>query len=464
MGIGGSGISGVASLALAKGYQVTGCDLVDSGTYTRQLAEKGVTITIGHAKEHLVDQDLLVVSPAVYFTSKKNPEFLEATKNKKIMTWQKFLGKYLQDGMEVLCVAGTHGKSTTTGLLASILIDAGLNPSVMIGANVPDWGGNMRNGSSKYFITESDEFFDNFLNFTPNAIILNNIEYEHPDYFKNEKQMYESYVKHVNSLVGKKILIINQDSEGNKHLFKLMQLNNRNDLDIYGYTISGNKLFDVTNSWVVSKITKDNESTSFTFFNKRFNRSKRIKMKLLGNHNVSNAMGTVILAECLKIPGQIIKSSISKFTGVGRRVELLGNLNGALLFDDYAHHPTEIQATISVLRQRYPKNKLWIICEPHSYSRTKAVLSQYKTCFSGADRIIITPIFPARDTNTFSMTSDSIVAVAQGGKYNIQALESFDLIVKYLKEKVSRNDIVVVMGAGNSTKLAHDLLPKRNAS
>lgn len=458
MGIGGSGISSVASLAVDKGFVVTGCDLSDTGTYTKQLQEKKVQIVVGHAKEHLVNKDMLIVSPAVYFTSNENPEFLEARKKKKIMTWQKFLGKYLQKEMEVLCVAGTHGKSTTTGLLASILISAGFDPSVMIGANVSDWGGNMRNGSSKYFVTESDEFFDNFLNYIPSAIILNNIEYDHPDYFKREKQMYESYIKHINSLVGKKVLVINQDSVGNKRLFEQMHLDKRKDLMLYGYTIKGNRLFEVDDSWVASEIIKTRKSTSFTLTCKKINFSKRMTMKLLGTHNISNAMGAVILAHQLKISDLKIQKALKQFSGVVRRVELVGKMNGAWVYDDYAHHPTEIKATIAVLRQRYPKNKIWLVCEAHSFNRTKTLLSGYKDCFNGVEEVIIAPIFRARDKKTYNLTPQTIVDIASNGDYGIRAPGDFVKITSYLKKHVFKGDVIVTMGAGGSTKLAHMLI------
>jgi len=373
MGIGGSGISGVADLAKKMGYQVSGCDL-----------ETG-----GHDVKHLRNVDLVVATPAVFYQSPKHPEVVEARKRKIFMTWQEFLGKYLQVGKKVICVAGTHGKSTTTAIAGKLLIDAGLDPSVVVGANVPDWGGSSRFGHGKYFVVEADEFYDNFLNYDPDMIILNNIEFDHPDYFKNEAAVKASFRKFIQRLKGRKILITQKDS-----------------------------------------------------LHKRFN------LKLFGEHNQKNANMVYVLGKKLGIAEEKIISSLESFSGIERRMELILDKKEIKIYDDYAHHPTAIRATLAALREKYPKNRIWTIVEPHGFVRTKALLPLYKNVFKDADKVIIGPIFKARDQKTFGMTPQKIAEIS--GFPKASGVNSFDQITKIIKKGIKSGDIVLVMGAGKS--------------
>lgn len=340
MGILGSGMSGVASLASKMGYTVTGCDLND----------------VGHDKAHLTDIDYLVVSPAVLYQNKKHPEFIEGQKRNVVMTWEEFVGKHLMKDKFVIAVAGTHGKSTTTAMIGKLLIDNGFDPTVLLGAKVPEWGGNSRYGKSKYFVIEADEFNDNFLNYNPNIIIINNIEYDHPDYFKNKNQFEESFKKFIKKLTGKKLLITEKDSK-----------------------------------------------------NKKFN------LLIFGKHNQKNANMVYILGKKLKINEKNIIQSIESFKGIGRRMEEIETN----IFDDYAHHPTAIKTTIDGLREKYPNNKIWAIIEPHGYKRTKSLLKLYKDVFVSADEVIIGPIYKARDKRIFGITNESIARVSNHNNIKI---------------------------------------------
>jgi UDP-N-acetylmuramate--alanine ligase len=205
LGIGGSGVAGVAKLAKKFGYEVTGCDLEESTAY-------GEKIYKGHNVDHLKDIDLLIVSPAVYYQNSKNPELVEGEKRGIVMTWQEFLGKILLKDKKLICIAGTHGKSTTTAMAGKLLIDNGFDPVVVVGANVPGWAGNSRFGEGEYAVVEADEFNNNFLNYHPEIAIINNIEFDHPDFFKNEKEVQDSFDKFIKNLVGPKILITDRKS------------------------------------------------------------------------------------------------------------------------------------------------------------------------------------------------------------------------------------------------------------
>ena len=367
MGVSGSGMSGVASLASKMGYTVTGCDLK----------------TGGHNKKHLNGIDLLIVSPAVLYQSKNEPELLIAKKKKIVMTWEEFVAKFLMKNKFVIAIAGTHGKSTTTAMIGKMMIDNGFDPTVLIGAKIPEWNGNSRYGKSKYFVIEADEFNDNFLHYKPEIAIVNNIEFDHPDYFKNKKQFKDSFDKFIKQLVGEKILISEKDS-----------------------------------------------------LNKKF------KLKVFGKHNQKNANMAYLLGKRLGISDQKIIKSLENFNGIGRRMEEISDN----IFDDYAHHPTAIKTTLQGLRKKYPTKKILAIIEPHGYKRTKALLNLYDGVFDSVDKVIIGPIYKARDEIDKTISSEMVAKASNHP--NAKVTNDVANISK------NNNDIVIFMGAGNSNQWA----------
>lgn len=391
VGIGGSGISGIAFLSEKLGYKVSGCDL-EAKTYYRE------NIIQGHDPSHVRGADLVVVSPALLYDKNLNPEILEAKKTGKLMTWQEFLGSVLLKNKKLICIAGTHGKSTTTAMAGKMLIDAGFDPTVVVGAFVPEWGGNSRFGKGEYAVVEADEFNNNFLHYHPDIAIINNIEFDHPDFFKNEEDVRESFRKFIGNLTGDKILITSEDSP-----------------------------------------------------HKHFN------LSVMGEFNQKNANMVYVLGKKLGInEGKIIKS-LESFKGIGRRMELIADENGLKVFDDYAHHPTAIKATLEGLRSEYPKAKILAVIELHGYKRTKALLSKYNGVFDSADKVVIGPIFQARDEVDNSITPQK-VAEASYHK-NILAFDSFDKLIGNCKLEIVNRDyeIIVVMGAGKSYLWAKEI-------
>jgi UDP-N-acetylmuramate--alanine ligase len=389
-------MAGVGFLAEKMGYKVTGCDLEESTAYANNIYK-------GHDKSHLKDADFLVVSPAIYFQNLDNPELAEGKKRGIVFTWEEFLGRYLVEDKKVICVAGTHGKSTTTAMVGKMLIDAGFDPSVIVGAKVPEWNGNARYGKGEYFVIEADEFNNNFLNYHPDIAIINNIEFDHPDFFKSEKEVRESFDKFVKNLKGDKILITSEDSP-----------------------------------------------------HKHFN------LKVLGEHNQKNANMVYALGRKLGISDEEIVRSLETFSGLERRMELIADLpaqagkNGVKVYDDYAHHPTAIKATLEGVREKYPNAKILVIDEPHGYKRTKALLSEYKGVFDSADKAVIGPIFQARDEIDESVTPQKVARTSN--HKNAFGLNSFEEIIEKLSCKagsgfareIDNYDVIVVMGAGKS--------------
>lgn len=391
MGIGGSGMAGVAFLASKMGYEITGCDLEGSTAYAKNIFK-------GHDPKHLEGIDLLVVSPAIYFQNKNNPELLEGEKRNIVITWEKFLGEYLTKDKKVICVAGTHGKSTTTAMIGKLLIDNGFDPSVVVGAKIPEWNGNARFGKGEYLVIEADEFYNNFLNYHPDIIVLNNIEFDHPDFFKNEEEVRKSFKKFINNLKGDKILITSEDSP-----------------------------------------------------HKYFN------LKVFGEHNQKNANMVYALGKKLGISNSDIVKSLESFEGIERRMQLLGEEHGVKVYDDYAHHPTAIKTTLEGLRHEYPNAKILAIIEPHGYKRTKALLEKYKGVFDSVDKAIIGPIFQARDEIDESITSLKVAEVSC--HRDIEAFDSFERLIEKYKLKIENCDyeIIVVMGAGKSYLWAKEI-------
>ncbi len=390
VGIGGSGISGVAKLATKMGYQVTGCDLEKNTAYVKNVFQ-------GHDVSHIKNTDMVVVSPAVFFQDKKIAEIELAKKEGKLITWQELLGKHLLKNKKLICIAGTHGKSTTTAMAGKLLVENGFDPIVVLGAAVPEWDGNSRFGEGEYAVVEADEFNNNFLNYKPDIAIINNIEFDHPDFFKNEEDVKKSFEDFKKNLVGDKTLITKKDS-----------------------------------------------------LNKKFN------LKIPGVHNQENANMVFLLGIKLGISQENVIKSIESFKGISRRLELIGEENGIKIYDDYAHHPTAIAATLEGLREIYPDNKIWTIVEPHGFSRTHSLLGSYKGVFDQADNVIIGPIFKARDTETFGVTPDTVAGASEHKE--IVGTDSLDKIKEIVAREANSGDVIIVMGAGKSYLWAREIL------
>ena len=456
MGIGGSGISAVAVMAKKKGIDVTGCDLNTNTPYSDNLRREIKDIYKGHNSNHLKGVDLLVTTPAVIFQNNKHPEIIESKKRGILITWEKFLGKYLQIGKKVICVAGTHGKSTITAMVGILLEKSGYDPSVVIGATVKECKANYRIGKGKYFVTEADEFYDNFLNYSPNYLILNNIEFDHPDYFSSFDDVIKSFIRFLKNLREEKILFVNQDSEGVKELLSRIDKKYLKTIYIVGYTLKKSPLIKLGDSFYGEIVKKENNITYFNVTNKERRFKYGFSISIPGEYNVLNSIGVIALGNILKIGNSEIKEGISNYKGIGRRFELLGEKKGIKVYDDYAHHPTAIKATLSALRQMYPENEITVVVEPHSYSRTKALLKDYNGIFESIDKVVIGPIFKARDSQDFGVSGQAIVEACN--HHRAIYLESMEKIIKLMKTEEKQGSIIFVMGAGDSYRWAREIL------
>lgn len=423
MGIGGSALAGVAILAKKYGFEVNGCDLVKETAYSHTLDKFGIKSLVGHNVNHLKDVDILAVSPAVLFTTPMHPEIKEARKRKILMTWQEFLGRYLQKNKTVIAIAGTHGKSTVTVMVGLMMEEGGLDPTVEVGAIVPQWGATVRFGQSKYFVCEADEFNNNFLNYSPGIIIINNLEMDHPEFFQDFNEFLGAFVKLIKKLKEPKILIVNkEDKELQKLLIKMRP-------------------------WL------DKEKVKVV----DFYRGEIFNLQVSGIHNELNARAAMACGQELKIDFKKIKKALENFKGISRRFELIGERKGIKVYDDYAVHPTAVEATLKAARQKYPKQKIWAVFEPHQYSRLKLFLNDFAKSLRLADQIIITAIYPGREKMDSSIKAEDLVKKI--GK-KTEHLKNFKEIVEKVSQQAKQGDIIIVLGAGKSYLLSKMILEK----
>ncbi len=491
MGIGGSGASAAAAIAQAQGFEVTGCDLSPHNEFTGVF--KSNQLLAGHNPEHLychpersegslanastlnksrLDRghstesvlrdsslitqndknnrngekvDILAVTPAIFSLDPENPELIAARgKGIPIMTWQEFLGTYLAKDKFVIAVSGTHGKTTTTAMIAKMLEDAGLDPTVLLGAIVPKWGTNYRIPRQKvhdreYFVIEADEFNDNFLPTKPDIAVVTNIEMDHPEYFKDLAAVKDSFKKFL--LETKQTVVANLTDPGVAEVMKVL-------MKTPHQISSGRGRFETYLDYSKNKLN--------------------FSLQIPGQFNMLNALATLQVGLLLEIEPQIIKQSLQSFTGVSRRFEYIGEYLGAkvsfpkenspMVYSDFGHHPTEIEETMKAVREKFPKERILLIYQPHMFSRTKALFSDFVKVFQKvpADKTYILDIYPSRETDTGLVTSKQLVEAIK--KPSVLYLGGVKGALEKIKPEIRKGDIVFFMSAGDTDKLAKDLV------
>jgi len=456
MGIGGSGIAPIAMLAKAAGFEVSGCDYQET-YYEETLLHHQVAFTIGHDISHLDDVDILAVSPAIYDINPNHPELLEGIRREIVMTWQEFMGLYLQKDKKVISIAGTHGKSTTT-ILAGLTLEAGgFDPSVQAGTIYKPWDAGCRIGKSEYFVGEADEFNCNFLNYSPDIAIINNIEMDHPEFFKSFDEFKEAFRKFIMRIKPNGMLIVNEESQGIREvLLEIKPWLINQEIKLVGYYL--NQAFDYPFDIEYKGEIMQYEEDGMLFKVNGESLHDHIKLGILGDYNVSNALGVMSAALSLGISPEIIKNTFENYRGIGRRTELVADVHGIRVYDDYGHHPTAIAAVIENFKKIYPSNKLYAVIEPHQISRLRMFPEAYLETFSKADETIVTKSFIGREIHKHLEPIDLNEMVKQVKKRNTVYIEFFDDIVKTLSDKVITGDIVIVFGAGKAYEITKKLV------
>ena len=444
IGIGGVSMSGIAAILKNWGFTVTGSDTNDSENI-QALMQKGIKVVIGHSLEDVANSDIVVYSAAV---KQDDPEMLEA-KNLHIPTIERadFLGELTRCYKDTICISGTHGKTTTTSMIALCFLEALEDPSIQVGAYLKQLGGNYMVGNSEHFIIEACEYVESFLKFSPKAEVILNIDNDHLDYFKTFENIKNAFIKYVKLLPDDGVLIINADDT--------------NCLDLAQYTNATIITYGIQNKeadFYAENIIFDHDGfAEFDVFY-RGELFDKIKLSIPGIHNVLNALSCIALCTKYGIEKNAIKSALLKFTGAHRRFEFKGKIdNKVSVYDDYGHHPTEILATAKSLS--YKKyNHSWVIFQPHTYSRTKNLLEDFANSLLSFDHVIVLDIYAARDKNTYGISSkdlvNQLIAIGKDAKY----IPDFNECVSYVKNNVKENDIVMTLGAGTVTEIGPMLI------
>ena len=446
IGIGGISMSAIAETLKNWGFKVTGSDSTESDI-TKKLIMHGIPTKIGHDLDNSKKADLIIYSAAI---SDKDPEIILAKENSiPIVGRGEFVGFLTKLYDEAICISGTHGKTTTTSMISICFINAQKDPTIEVGALLNKINGNYRVGNSEYFILESCEYKGNFLKFFPNTAVILNIDNDHLDYYKTFDNIIKTF-KEFSQLVEKDGLIVTNADDIN--CYELKKIVNCKFIS-YGLTnpnsnfIAKNISFD-DNGFAKFDVYKNNE-----FY-------ENIQLSVAGKHNVYNALACICVCDYYNISPEIIKDSLKEFSGASRRLEFKGKLeNNISIFDDYAHHPTEISATANAIKNK-KYNKSWVIFQPHTYSRTKSLLNDFADALTNFDNIILLDIYAARETNTYGISSKDLVQkISSKGKKALY-MPNFDDVIKYIKENTSPNDIIITLGAGTVTNIGPMILEK----
>lgn len=439
IGIGGISMSAIAETLKNWDFTVTGSDLNQS-IITDNLNKHGIKTTIGHDLENSKKADLIVYSAAI---SDTDPEMLIAKENNIPLVGRgEFVGYLTKLYKETICISGTHGKTTTTSMLSVCFINADKDPSIEVGALLDSIGGNYRVGNSEFFILESCEYKGNFLKFFPHTEIILNIDNDHLDYYKTFDNIVKTFKDFSLLLNEDGLLVTNADDKNCYDLRNII----KSKFISYGIE---NEAAD----FLAKNISFDaNGFAKFDVY-KNNNFYETIELSVAGKHNVLNALACICVCDFYGISKEIIKKSLKQFTGAERRLEFKGKLpNNVSIFDDYAHHPTEITATANAIRNK-TYNESWVIFQPHTYSRTKLLLNDFAEAVSNFDNIIILDIYAAREQNTYDISSEDLVKAINSKGKNAIYIPNFDEVISYVKSNIKENDIIITLGAGTVTKL-----------
>ena len=438
IGIGGISMSSLASIAHTNGIKVGGSDNSESESVIK-LREKGIKVFHGHSAENVKGYSAVVYTAAI---APDNPELVYARENEiPCINRAEYLGNLMLSYTNRIGVAGMHGKSSVTGMIAHLFIEGSKDPTVLNGANTAELGGGAyRIGEGDGFIFEACEYKDSFLSFYPDTAVLLNLEMDHVDYFHSLQQIKDSFEKYANK--AKTVFAYGNDEnlmDAIKNCKTDIITYGKNDknLDFCAFDIKENDL-----GFNVFKIAHKGEYLC------------DVELSVPGEHNVTNATVAIAVAVTNGIDAFFAAKSMKSFKGVNRRAEYKGEKNGVVIFDDYAHHPSEIESSLKGLK-KLCKGDLWCIYQPHTYSRTAGLFEEFCNCFGSADKLIFAEIYAAREVNTFGISSKDLADRIDGAKF----FDTFEEIAEYVEKNARKGDLVVTMGAGDIFKV-HQILLK----
>ncbi|MBU3145896.1 UDP-N-acetylmuramate--L-alanine ligase [Clostridium sp. CF012] len=438
IGIGGISMSGLAEILIKNDYKVSGSDM-QSSHITNKLIDNGAEISIGHNGDNIKDADLVVFTAAI---SPENPEYLKAVElNLPLMDRAEFLGHIMKGHKYNVAVSGTHGKTTTTSMIAHIILKENVDPTILVGGELDVISGNVLAGNGDYFITEACEYKASFLKFFPYIGAITNIDADHLDYYRDINHIKETFVKFINLIPKEGYLIANIDDDNVKEILN----NNSYNCNVLTYGINEGML-------KAKNISYNNLGCATFDVYKNDHLLFKIDLNVPGQHNVLNALASIGTALCLDFTEDSITSGLSNFRGTHRRFELKGTKDGVTVIDDYAHHPTEIKAFLSAVKN-YPHNKIYCVFQPHTYSRTISLFEDFSNSFYDMDNLILADIYPAREKDTGAISSNMLGDRIREKNINCINFHSFDEIFNYLKDNLKDGDVLLTMGAGDVVKI-----------
>jgi UDP-N-acetylmuramate--alanine ligase len=452
IGIGGSGLSAIARLLLESGYTVSGSDRALT-PFADEVRKAGATVYVGHHPRNLDGADWVVRSSAI---TDDNPE-VQAAKQARIPVYKRsdFLGELMSDKTGI-AIAGTHGKTTTTAMTAWVLSELGRDPSFIVGGVANNFGVNARAGKGRTFVIEADEYDNMFLGLKPQIEVVTSLEHDHPDFFPSFASMVESFEKFVELLPADGTLIACVEDPGAMALVSHARQAGKN---VIGYGVQGDATIN-SPLWVMARDVEANQRGGFDFvassnLDSAAPNSVGVSLQVPGRHNVRNALAVLAIVDVLGLSREKAARALGEFTGTGRRFQLRGEVNGISIFDDYAHHPTEILATLAGARARYPDRRIWAVWQPHTYTRTKTLFLEFARAFKDADQVIVTEVYAAREPKE-DFTSAEIVSTMP--HLSARYIETLPEVTDHLLEQLKPGDVVLVLSAGDADQISTDVV------
>lgn len=444
IGIGGVGVSGIADILLSRGYTITGSDMNQNETVVR-LMKKGAKIVLGHRAKNVEGADAVVYTAAI---GKDNPELLRAKElGIPCLSRAQMLGELMKGYDTSIAVSGTHGKTTTTSMVSLILKNANLDPTILVGGNLQELEGNSFVGNSGYFITEACEYVDSFLELKPNIEIILNIDSDHLDYFKDIHHIVRSFDKFADLLPEDGILFA---YSANPFVRKVIK--GRPNVITFG--------LDEGSDYYADELEFDSEGKPIFSVMHEGEEICRLHLNIPGEHNLLNALVSVACCHTLGVDTDIIVSTLENFTGTQRRFDIMGEtMQGLRIIDDYAHHPTEIRATLSAAKNMH-HDKLWCIFQPHTYTRTMALFHEFGEAFELADVVVLAEIYAAREKNIHRLSSKTLVQEIKKDypDKDVYFFDDFNDIAAFVYNNASPEDLVITMGAGDVYEIGEMIL------
>jgi UDP-N-acetylmuramate--alanine ligase len=442
IGIGGAGLSAIATVLLQQGYTVSGSDMQASST-TGRLAEMGARVFIGHKPENLADNlDTVIISSAI---PQDNPELVEARRRGlTIFKRAEWLGQMMQDQVGI-AIAGTHGKTTTTAMTAFMLQEAGQDPTYIVGGFVPQMDTNAAAGKGNVFVIEADEYDHTFLGLRPTVAVVTVVEWDHPDIFPTPRHLTQAFTDFVRLVPLHGLVVGCGDDPGARQVIEQATAK----VTTYG--------LQTHNDWRAVDV-RPNQRGGHNFRAIYASSSVEVSLAVPGLHNVYNALAALIVANHQGADLSLAAEILGRFAGVGRRFELKGEVNGMTVIDDYAHHPTEIKATLAAARTRFGERPIWAVFQPHTFSRTLSLLDDFANAFADADQVVIVDIFPSRETDQGLVHSQDIIdrMTHPDARYIGPLREAADYLVNHLAPPA----VLLTMGAGDGYQVGEWVLEK----